>query len=216
MHPGYWAERLKRWGATENKREAFVNDVRNTLLLGGERPKLFPRNHAATAMGTAGARQRSKSFSRDFFLGKFREIRSFRILSFKNETVLTKAPRPNAFILGVSADIGAAIGARLIRDGWDVVGTGRSEERLGSLRNDKAFSFLPCDLSCRESIAHMLRIYAGRHMPWSLFVSTAGTMEPIGPFFEQDFDAWEQSVISSTARRSCVSCMAFGLTGGRM
>ncbi len=109
--------------------------------------------------------------------------------------------RRTAFVLGASADIGAAISTRLIRDGWNVVGTGRSAERLAALENDPAFAFMPCDLADRESILRMVRSYGDRHVPWSLFVSAAGTMEPIGPFFGLDFDAWEQSVIvNSTAQ----------------
>ncbi len=109
--------------------------------------------------------------------------------------------RRTAFVLGASADIGAAISARLIQDGWHVVGTGRSAERLAALEKDAGFTFMPCDLADRESVNRMCRAYEEYHAPWSLFVSAAGTMEPIGSFFALDFDAWEQSVIvNSTAQ----------------
>ena len=47
----------------------------------------------------------------------------------------------------------------------------------------------------------MIREYAALDQPWNLFVSAAGTMEPIAPFFSADFDVWEQSVtVNSTAQ----------------
>lgn len=41
----------------------------------------------------------------------------------------------------------------------------------------------------------MLAQYATLGLEWDLFISTVGTMEPIGPWASLDFDAWEHSVM---------------------
>lgn len=98
---------------------------------------------------------------------------------------------PRAVILGVTADIGRELGARLMRDDWQVAGLGRDLSRVDDLALEVA---VPCEASDCESIDAAVRTLADRDWRWDLFVSAVGTMEPIGQFFEQDFDAWERSV----------------------
>jgi NAD(P)-dependent dehydrogenase (short-subunit alcohol dehydrogenase family) len=109
---------------------------------------------------------------------------------------VTGAPRPDrtAFVLGASADIGLALSRRLLDDGWRVVGAARDGGRLAALAGREGFHALTCDLADRASIAAMIEDFAALGLGWDLLVSAAGTMEPIGPFFELDFDAWERSV----------------------
>lgn len=113
----------------------------------------------------------------------------------------TDADRPVAFVLSASADIGRGLTERLLADGWRVVGTGRNADRLDSVLRNPAFKFVPCDLTDKASIAAAVDAFAAERSSWDLFVSSAGTMEPIGPFFELDFDSWESSVqVNSTAQ----------------
>jgi len=106
-----------------------------------------------------------------------------------------------AFVLSATADIGHGIAERLLADGWRVVGTGRAADRVADLLAHPRFSFLGCDLDDRDSIAAAVESFAAEGTPWDLFVSSAGTMEPIGPFFDLDFDAWERSIrVNSTAQ----------------
>lgn len=106
--------------------------------------------------------------------------------------------KPTAFVLGASADIGLALSERLLRDGWSVTGTARDTARLEKFRGEAAFRALSCDLSQPASIAAMINSFAALQSSWDLFVSAAGTMEPIGGFFDLEFDDWEQSVIVNT------------------
>lgn len=86
-----------------------------------------------------------------------------------------------AIILGITSDIGRALGERLLRDEWYVVGmASRTIERVKDwdhpnlvLTNDMALSVVPA---------------------WDLLISAVGTQQPIGPFFDVDFDEWEDSV----------------------
>ena len=104
----------------------------------------------------------------------------------------------HAVILGITADIGREIALRLLRDGWRVSGFGRDASRVSDLSTMQGFEFYSCDLGDPDSIRAATDMVSAN---WKLFVSCAGTMEPIGPFFEQDFDAWETSVrVNSTAQ----------------
>lgn len=110
-------------------------------------------------------------------------------------------PSRTAVILGVTADIGKSLAERLLSDGWRVEGLGRSQDRLGTLSQHAAFRFTSCDLADRHSINSAVNAVRTSDAAWNLFVSCAGTMEPIGKFFSLDFDQWESSVIvNSTAQ----------------
>lgn len=102
-----------------------------------------------------------------------------------------------AVILGVTADIGRELAKRLLNDGWQVFGIGRTKERLGELNETSRCHFIPCDLTDRESILSATNALGQTGAEWDLFISCAGTMEPIGPFFSLDFDKWESSIVTN-------------------
>lgn len=99
-----------------------------------------------------------------------------------------------AFILGVTADIGLGIARRLLDDGWRVVGTGRDPSRVSAMQDYAHFTFIPCDLADPVSVRDCALAFEAMALEWSLFVSAAGTMEPIGKFFDIDFDDWAGSI----------------------
>jgi NAD(P)-dependent dehydrogenase (short-subunit alcohol dehydrogenase family) len=106
-----------------------------------------------------------------------------------------------AVVLGVSADIGVELASRLLSDGWRVIGLSRSDERLGAIADHSRFLFLACDpmdaVSCTSATARLAE--SGER--WRIFISCIGSMEPIGKFFEVDFEAWEASFrLNSTAQ----------------
>lgn len=102
------------------------------------------------------------------------------------------------FILSASSDIGRALAERYARTGRAVVGTFRNPEAVRDLGRCAGVHLLPCDVQSRESVRSMLASYADLRLPWHLFVSSVGTMEPIGPFASVDFDAWEESVVTNS------------------
>ena len=106
-----------------------------------------------------------------------------------------------AVVLGATADIGHHICKRLLAEGWQVVGLGRSDTRVSDLRLMQGFTFHACDLANAESVKAALAEITRQKIVWDLFVSCAGTMEPIGRFFDLDFDDWAQStVVNFTAQ----------------
>lgn len=99
----------------------------------------------------------------------------------------------HAVVLGITADIGRGLAERLLVDGWEVTGLGRDLSRAEGI----GARLVPCDVTDPVNV----REAATRVGAWDLFVSSVGTMEPIGPFFDLDFDAWERSIIiNSTAQ----------------
>lgn len=134
---------------------------------------------------------------------------------------MTASPRQNVFLLGGSADIGAALAERFRRDGADVVGTSR---RGGT--GAAGMPLLACDTGDPDSVQRAAAEYGRLGKPWDLWISCVGTMEPIGPFFETEFSAWERSVQVNALgqlralhamyphRRSGASCHAAFLAGG--
>lgn len=105
------------------------------------------------------------------------------------------------FILSASADVGAAMAAMYADEGWDVVGTYRSKGPAEALEGRPTVTLLPCDVASRASVRAMVERYRTLERPWDVFVSAVGVLEPIGPWTELDFDAWEQSlIVNSTAQ----------------
>jgi NAD(P)-dependent dehydrogenase (short-subunit alcohol dehydrogenase family) len=106
-----------------------------------------------------------------------------------------------AVVLGVSADIGIALATRLLADGWSVIGLSRSDARLAAIADDPRFRFEPCDPADPAGCAGAVARFAALGIRWRLFISCIGSMEPIGKFFDLDFEAWEASFrLNSTAQ----------------
>lgn len=100
---------------------------------------------------------------------------------------------PTVFILGAGADIGRELVRRFHSDGWRVVGTYRNDANIQSLLNIPGVTLVHCDIADPTAVAGLPDALA-EGCRWDLFFSAVGTMEPIGPFFETDFDAWERSI----------------------
>ena len=117
------------------------------------------------------------------------------------EDVTTTSHTPTVFIFGLCSGIGCEIALRFIRQGWRVVGTYCQQQGLGPLAEREDVTAIPCDADDPNSIAAAVTEFAALDTPWDLFLSSIGTMEPIGPFFDLDIDAWERSVVvNSTAQ----------------
>lgn len=90
--------------------------------------------------------------------------------------------------MGIGSVIGGYVATRLKQDGWSVVGTARKETELGSGYD----GVTRCNLEDSRSIEtalESLRILADG---WSLLFIAAGTMQPIGKFFDVSASEWER------------------------
>ena len=86
-----------------------------------------------------------------------------------------------SLIIGITSDIGAGVKSHLESDGWQVFGTSSYAQSENIAKLDLSDS-LQVDL-----FTDKLEIYKD----WSLLCFFAGTMEPIGPFFDTDFEKWK-------------------------
>ena len=92
----------------------------------------------------------------------------------------------HAIILGITADIGRALAERLICDGWTVTGLGRDLQRV----SDLGATCVEIDMKDSASVTSI----CDQIGQWDLFISSVGTMAPIGPFFGLNFEDWEASI----------------------
>jgi len=100
-----------------------------------------------------------------------------------------------AIIFGVSADIGGNICKLFRDDGFDIIGTYRNNfnarSEIESLENVK---LIQCDLTKSADIQRLADFVRSQEFKWTHLFSSVGTSEPIGRFFDLDFDDWEKSV----------------------
>jgi len=89
-----------------------------------------------------------------------------------------------AIIFGITSGIGSGIASLLRKDGWQVYGT-------STWLQDEQVKFL--DLSDSNSI-DLLFDDENFLTDWSLVFFVAGTMKPIGPFFDTNFNEWQESI----------------------
>jgi len=107
----------------------------------------------------------------------------------------------NIFILGIGSDIGAALSRYYINQGHQVFGTYRTTNSIKSIPINSNIRLFKCDLVDKSGIKKCVDKYKALSEPWDIFISCAGTMEPIGKFFKVNFEEWENSIIvNSTAQ----------------
>lgn len=106
-----------------------------------------------------------------------------------------KPSKKNVFILGIGSDIGRALAERYLNDGYSVMGTYRHKSSVKNLLSRRDIHILKCDIAKRSSVKWCVEKYKRSAKPWDIFISCVGSMEPIGKFFDCDFDKWEESVI---------------------
>jgi len=98
------------------------------------------------------------------------------------------------FILGGSADIGRALAERYLAAGCRVALTYRRHGAVAGLEVRKNLVAFECDVTVAGSVERTVRAFTKLGWRWDGFLSSVGTMEPIGPFFDVPFDDWERSL----------------------
>ena len=105
------------------------------------------------------------------------------------------AEKRDVFILGLSSDIGRELGRRYLDDGHQVSGTYRAKGGVRDLVGRA--KLFPCDVADPGSVRELVDAFGRAGLAWDVFIGAVGTEEPIGPFFEVDFDAWEESLVAN-------------------
>jgi len=107
--------------------------------------------------------------------------------------------RERVIVISASSDIGAHLANAFAQRGAEVIGTYRKRTTaLGELEK-AGVRLLPLNIESKEDVAVFARAIRDSGFGWNVLVSAAGVLEPIGPFFELEFDAWERCVaVNST------------------
>jgi serine 3-dehydrogenase len=95
------------------------------------------------------------------------------------------------FITGATAGFGAAASRRFAREGWQVVGTGRRQDRLDALAAelDDLFHPLALDIRALDEIPRSVERLPERFRQVDLLINNAGLAPPIQPLQEADLEA---------------------------
>lgn len=101
---------------------------------------------------------------------------------------------PTAFILGGSADIGAALIERYLAAGWQVGATCRRPGALDRFAAHAAFRAFPLDLDRPDTIETAASAFEATGWRWNLFVAATGDLAPIGQFLDLDGAAWQAAI----------------------
>ena len=107
---------------------------------------------------------------------------------------LMKMNKRTVFILGISSDIGIALAKYYARDGFNIIGTYRSAKLLPELKDIRNCHLFFCDISDKGSIRQFIGRYKKLDLPWDMFISCVGSQQPIGKFFDCDFEEWSKSI----------------------
>ena len=99
-------------------------------------------------------------------------------------------------ITGATAGIGAAAARRFAREDWQVIGTGRRQERLDALAEELGDRFHGLDLDIRDlaAIPAAIDSLRQRFRAVDVLVNNAGLAPPMQPLQEADLDAALNSI----------------------
>ena len=107
----------------------------------------------------------------------------------------------SVFLLGITSDIGKALAALYLKEGYAVFGTCRDTKAGNKFEVETGISVMSCDVENKDSIKKAVDKFVQLYGNWDIFISAVGTSEPLGHFFTCDFDSWERSLlINSTGQ----------------
>ena len=97
-----------------------------------------------------------------------------------------------ALITGATAGFGRAAARLFVQDGWQVIGTGRRQERLDALAGELGESFRPVTLDMRDLAA--VEAFGRATAGVDLLVNNAGLASPMTPLQDAEWGPLEQVI----------------------
>ena len=98
-----------------------------------------------------------------------------------------------AVVISASSDIGSALCHRWLNNGWNVLGTYRTESDETNLLRTAGVKIFHCELEDKVSIQAASAALIQTGLTWDALVMCPGSLEPVGPFSESSIDMWESS-----------------------
>ena len=101
----------------------------------------------------------------------------------------------NIIILGINAGIGYNIAKQYSDNNYKIIGTYRNpNKKIEKLKKLKNIKLIKCDISNKNDVKKFLNNIYKFNIVWNEFFCSIGTTEPVGPFFDINFDEWEDSI----------------------
>ena len=98
-----------------------------------------------------------------------------------------------AVVISASSDIGSAICHRWLNNGWNVLGTYRTESEETNLLRRAGVKLFHCELEDKASIQAASSALIQTGLKWDVLELCSGSLEPVGPFVDSPIDMWEVS-----------------------
>jgi 3-hydroxy acid dehydrogenase/malonic semialdehyde reductase len=116
-------------------------------------------------------------------------------------------------ITGASAGFGEVAAKKFVREGWNVIGTGRRKERLGKLKNELGKSFYPLafDVGDRKAVERAIAELPSGWHEVDVLVNNAGGAIGLDPAQEANLDDWDAMIDSNV--KGLVYCTRLILPG---
>ncbi len=90
----------------------------------------------------------------------------------------------------MGSDIATQLAQRLLDSGTNVIGTYRTwNDQLKGLQ-ERGAELYEVDLLDMNSLTAFVQRLRDSHTAWDAMIIAAGSLEPIGPFMSQEFEAW--------------------------
>ena len=105
----------------------------------------------------------------------------------------------NAWVVGISSDIGTALAADFRKRGWNVAGTFRTLTKAVEDLAATGVKVTELDLGRPAEFASVVNELRG-FSEWDVLVVCIGNLNPIGPFEQCDSESWESSVLTNLVR----------------
>jgi len=102
--------------------------------------------------------------------------------------------KTSAIIIGISSDIGTALCRKWTGNGWQVTGTYRKKTPAMKKLEKEGACFFFCDVAKPASCIAACRKLEKVCRAWDLLVMLPASLKPIGPFSEDRFSDWQNSV----------------------
>ena len=106
----------------------------------------------------------------------------------------------NVLITGATGGLGRALSTAFWNAGANLLLAGRSPKRLNDLSEslvptgDQTLELIDCDLAQPDGAANLVGFVRGRWEWLDTLVNNAGILGPVGPAWDNDWDAWEATV----------------------
>jgi short-subunit dehydrogenase len=97
-------------------------------------------------------------------------------------------------IISISSDIGYALAKQYSELGYKIIGTYRSETLLEEIKKIPNCHLFYCDISNKSSISEFINNFKNLGIKWDLIISCPCNPLPLKPFFECNFEEWENSI----------------------